>query len=574
MAKKYWLRALGVALLAAILLWLGLPAAPVQAHANLISSHPAPGDVLAAFPTPVEMEFSEAVAPGSVRAELLNAGAQVLSQGRITLSADNPLEISITFPTQPEGVYSIRWEVQSAQDGHITSGTLPFSVGLNTPAVSRLPPPGAPDPASDWPPAADVLLRGLGYIAVALLAGPVLFGLLVWRPAYRQAGGNGSDWDAAVSTWLRRWIQIGGLLGIASLGGLALWQAAQLSRIAGPAPGGELLASLPPLIGLRAALLAALTLGARFLPPAGAGSPRRWWLALAGGGGLILTYALSGHNAAAGSALGVAADGLHLTAMAAWIGGLLPLAIVLLRQREDLRSAGLAFEVTRRFSRLALTAVIGLGASGLISALIQVQTLAALLGTRYGQTLLIKTSLFAVLIGFGAVNQKILLPKMACSGGSAFRWLGRSVWAEIGLATGLLFAAGALMSSAPANAALKAEQAQGYHQTYRAGQVQIDLRIAPAVIGQNEFGVDVQDQRPRAGQEAPTVLLRFHLLMEGMDMGATQVSAAPTGGQRYTVRGSYLSISGLWQVTVIVRKAGFDDVQHDFTINLEQDPGP
>ena len=108
----------------------------------------------------------------------------------------------------------------------------------------------------------------------------------------------------------------------------------------------------------------------------------------------------------------------------------------------------------------------------------------------------------------------------------------------------------------------------GYHETYREGPVQIDLRIAPVIVGENEFGVDVQDHRPNAGQVAPTVLLRFQMHMEGMDMGTTQVTTAPAGNHRYTIRGSYLSMVGAWQMEVIVRRPGFDDVDHTFTIDL------
>jgi uncharacterized membrane protein len=308
---------------------------------------------------------------------------------------------------------------------------------------------------------------------------------------------------------------------------------------------------------------------------------------------LLVTYTLSGHNAAAGTApelrsarplalldaagslLPLIGDGLHLAAMTAWLGGLLPLAFVLLRQPKAQagQSGGLALKVTRRFSTLALVSVIVIGLSGFYSALIQVRTLPALLETRYGQALLVKTALFGLLIGVGAVNQRIILPAMARSDLRAFRWLARTVPVEYGLGLLLLIAVGALMSLSPAFAALKAEQSMGYHEAYHEGPVQIDLRIAPAQPGENEFGVDVRDGRPGAVQKSPTVLLRFSMVMEGMDMGGVEATATPSGPQRYTVRGSYLPMSGDWQVQVIVRKPGFNDVQHTFTIELEKPGG-
>jgi len=49
-------------------------------------------------------------------------------------------------------------------------------------------------------------------------------------------------------------------------------------------------------------------------------------------------------------------------------------------------------------------------------------------------------------------------------------------------------------------------------------------------------------------------------------MGTTQAEAALQSGTRYTVRGSYFSMAGHWQMEVIVRRAGFDDVTHVFVL--------
>ena len=579
MNKKYWLLAVLIALLG----WLGQPAAPVQAHANLLFSTPAPGDVVTTFPTSVTLEFSEAVALNSARLELLDEHGQVLDQGKILLSPDNGHSILAAFPSHPhpDGIYNIRWEVQSVQDGHITNGTIPFSVGKNTPQVSLLPPPGAPDPATDLPSALEVMLRGLGYLSLVFLVGPAVFGALIWGPAFRYAGKGDPGLDETMTRWFRRLMVWGGIAGLASLAGLAVWQEYELSGFSGGTFSSgemarELYLHMTWVSWVRVILLAALIALARWLPPAGQGRTRFWWAAVGGGFLLTLTYSLSGHNAASGSVLAVFGDWLHVSAMSIWVGGLLPLAVILLRQRKlkDDPTAELTAIVSNRFSDLALVSVILLGISGLFSALLQVQTVQALRETRYGQALVIKTILFALLIGFGAVNQRLLLPRMARSEAarsearSAFQWLGRTVRAEYGLALLLLFVVGALMSLSPAYAALQADRKMGYHEQYREGPVQIDLRIAPAVVGQDEFGVDVQDNRPNTGQPAPTVLLRFRMLMEGMDQDTTQVTAAPSGHHRYTVRGSYMSMEGIWEVVVIVRRPGMNDIQHAFTIDL------
>jgi hypothetical protein len=50
-------------------------------------------------------------------------------------------------------------------------------------------------------------------------------------------------------------------------------------------------------------------------------------------------------------------------------------------------------------------------------------------------------------------------------------------------------------------------------------------------------------------------------------MGTTQVEAEAAGNGRYTVRGSYLSLAAPWQILVILRRPGFDDVTHTFTVH-------
>lgn len=56
--------------------------------------------------------------------------------------------------------------------------------------------------------------------------------------------------------------------------------------------------------------------------------------------------------------------------------------------------------------------------------------------------------------------------------------------------------------------------------------------------------------------------------MVGMDMGELQTETASTDTQRFTARGNYVSMGGRWQIEVIVRRAGFDDVRHTFEMDI------
>ena len=185
--RRVMRRAAASFLLGGLLAWLALPIVPVQAHAQLLSSNPAPGQVLDSFPGVAELSFSETLDMRTARAQLHNASGELIAEGKLRLDPAKPRTLLVDLPKQPDGVYSLDWRVVSAVDGHDTSGTIAFSVGLSSPKASLLAPPGTPDPAADLPPGAEVILRGLAYGCIALLLGSALFAVLVWRPAYAAA---------------------------------------------------------------------------------------------------------------------------------------------------------------------------------------------------------------------------------------------------------------------------------------------------------------------------------------------------------------------------------------------------
>src|SRR5207249_3687432 len=127
-------------------------------------------------------------------------------------------------------------------------------------------------------------------------------------------------------------------------------------------------------------------------------------------------------------------------------------------------------------------------------------------------------------------------------------------------------AVGVMTSVAPSNVAWEEHERLGIAQEATEGMVHLVLRIAPAEIGDNEFAVDVTDPRPGA-QGAPTkVLLRFDMV--GMGMGKVQTEAHTTSTERYTARGSFVPMGGRWHVEVVLRRAGFDDVDHTFQVDI------
>ena len=79
---------------------------------------------------------------------------------------------------------------------------------------------------------------------------------------------------------------------------------------------------------------------------------------------------------------------MHLIAASAWLGGLLPLALLLTAARREGISLALAREATLRFSTLGLISVGVLIATGSVNGWILTGSVPALVGTDYGRLLL------------------------------------------------------------------------------------------------------------------------------------------------------------------------------------------
>ena len=128
---------------------------------------------------------------------------------------------------------------------------------------------------------------------------------------------------------------------------------------------------------------------------------------------LLASLAWISHAAAASMApLGLLGDMLHLCAAGLWIGGLLPLAIFLMRVRPSFSLGEPVVRVVRRFSTLSLCCVTVLIVSGISNSWLLVGSVHALFTTPYGRLLLVKLTLVGILISFGARNRFLVKTKL------------------------------------------------------------------------------------------------------------------------------------------------------------------
>jgi putative copper resistance protein D len=132
---------------------------------------------------------------------------------------------------------------------------------------------------------------------------------------------------------------------------------------------------------------------------------------------LLASLAWISHAAAAtGRPFAISGDMFHLCAAGLWIGGLAPLTIFLACVRGSLSLGETVVRVVRRFSTLSLWCVTVLIATGASNSWLLVGSVHALFTTPYGRLLLVKLTLFGILLSFGVRNRflvKAKLPNLA-----------------------------------------------------------------------------------------------------------------------------------------------------------------
>jgi copper resistance protein D len=124
-----------------------------------------------------------------------------------------------------------------------------------------------------------------------------------------------------------------------------------------------------------------------------------------------------GHVAIGEGRIGIAYavnQSIHVLASGLWLGGLVPLAALVV---WAIRSAsGSWFAVMQaallRFSRMGYCAVALVALTGIVNTAILVGGVRGLTGTPYGRLLLVKITLFLLMVGLAAVNRFVLVPRI------------------------------------------------------------------------------------------------------------------------------------------------------------------
>ncbi|WP_327274084.1 copper resistance protein CopC [Streptomyces sp. NBC_01224] len=378
-------------------------AGPASAHAALTGSDPQDGAVVDTAPKEVTLTFSEQVAMGDGSIRVLDPGGKRADTGAAPRDLQNgsTVKYGVSLHTGlPDGTYTVAWQAVSA-DSHPVSGAFTFSVGAPSKTTVALP---TDEAGGGLVGTLYDIARYAAYAGFILLAGGAAFVLACWqrgagaRPLQRLVVRGWMTLTAATLAMLllrNPYTGSGKLVDAFDLDGL--------KAVLDTKPGAALVSRLL-LLGA-SALFVAVLFGA-YAKRDDEREKKDLTFGLAIGGtviaaGIAGTWALAEH-ASTGIQPGIAmpVDVLHLLAVAAWLGGLAALLVALYRT-PDIEAAAV-----RRFSRIAFGSVLVLTATGIYQSWRQVGTWSALTGTGYGQLLLVKVGLVAVLVGIAWISRR------------------------------------------------------------------------------------------------------------------------------------------------------------------------
>lgn len=423
---------------------LGLQPAGVLAHSAFLGSSPEPGERLDSSPSGVVLTFTEPLNQKLSRASLasVRSGKKVPAVLKVTSGSRFIITPRVRLARGP---YRVEWHSVSTEDGHALEGS--FSFGVRAAAT------GSEHAVEQSPLARDgwlrVLARSFQYALMILFVGALFLRALIRTP-------HGSS-------WLLPNIEVEGIdngraarrerslllwLGPATVVAAVVAVVVEAADAAGGiSPSGLrdfLLTNLPGLARLSVVVLIAAAWLLTLMR-----SRLAWVPAAAALGGI----AISGHaNSASPRIPAVLTDWVHLLAGTVWLGGIALIVIVwwpTLRRAKASERSVVARKVLPAFGRVALPAFLLTVTAGLINAVTELGHIQALWESTYGQVLLVKIALVALIAVASYFHVYRLRPRLlerSSSEQKFDRWHWRMLKAEPLLGIGVVVAAGLLVT--------------------------------------------------------------------------------------------------------------------------------
>ncbi len=439
--RRYFLVALALPL--ALILTLIFPAT-ASAHAILLRSDPAQDSVLSIPPQQVRMWFSEDLNPTFTTATVINGARARVDNHDAHISPNDTKEMDLTLkPNLPPAVYIVVYRTQSADDGHILTGSFIFSVARPDGTVPTLSPGANPGQGvlggSNSTGGSTGQLDGLTLFSLIMIT-LVELGAVFWVAAQlwvnfvlslssEQHTEERHINERVQQRFERRFSLPAMLMLLLANIGVLVGQAVNIT-------GGNWAGAFSP------SLLASLATSGRF---------GTYWLMrelviivaiilslymlwrkqrpqlvnrllplinLFLGLALFIAITMSGHAAAASSNIlvySILVDWLHLVAAALWVGGMMYIATIylpVLRQWPMVERTRSLLTVIPYFSPLAIAGVLLMAITGPFSATFRLSSWDQFLTTAYGRALVIKILLVGGLLLTSAIHVGLLRPRL------------------------------------------------------------------------------------------------------------------------------------------------------------------
>jgi copper transport protein len=551
-------RLLAVTLLALVALF-AFSGQSVDAHAELERSSPSADAILAAPPENLQFWFTENIStdPTPPAITVFDENGNKLDTTSVTVDPNDSRHVTAEVSGFTTGTYTVNWSEQSADDGHSLSGTFGFRIGTGRA-------PGAATVSGENPAPWAVVLRWLTFLG----AGTAAAGL-IWI-AY-----------SALSDSDERQKRRGAVAMIAAVAGLIATALEPLLQSNFPPEGvtnpslSEAIAGLPNPWWLRPAGLAVAIVALAVLHFYRRKSAWRPIGIIGAIGALaaLLGLALTTHVAAHESWnwLAKVSVSLHELSVGLWAGGLLMLALAWPRGAVE-GDGPTGRDALRQFSKVAtVLAPIGI-ITGVINSGLVLPSLDSLWESDWGRILIIKVAILVPVMILAARHHLWLRSHLERIGNA----LRSTVRLEALLIAAVVLGGVILALSAPPTVSTGevtkidlAAPLAGNDQVAEA----VHLIMSPMRAGQNEIRVNVGLMDPEStGEVLPVqrVKLDFLSLNHEADLRDVELTQDPVTGD-FVSTGVQLTINGWWEIDVLVRRAGLEDVVVPFFV-LIPDP--
>lgn len=525
----------------------------MSAHGYILRSVPENRAVLERPPTRLQYWFSEALEPNFSTIVLRDQTGAVLAEGAV--DADNPSLMALRVPAGlPDGAYVVDLRPAFASDGHVVAESRVFFVGEEVGGVS-----GSSGGYEVLP--LEVAWRVLLMAATLLLFGAFVVYSYVLVPAWGSdefragllpprvmrrlnvivIGAIGAAFAANILALLQQSMVFFNT-GLTEVITQNLWSLVRIGSRFGDVWNIRMLLLLAVAL-LHGGMLYYRDRFPQFIRPFW--NANVWMLAL-----IVGSFSITAH--AAGSLLwpwvAVFVDWLHALAVGAWVGGLAALVLVLpvaLRPYEEDTRRQALLAVLRRFSRLALGALVLVIATGIYSASNWLYAPAELTETAWGGALTVKMLLVVGLMLLGLLHHVSSNPQRFHQWSVRLERVSQlflTLRLEVVVALVVLVAVAALAATPVPEPEFLGESLTAPDAIQIVGDYDIRMIISPGGPGVNTYDTVLE----RDGQPVTMADVKVRLINPSRDWRSPWYAAESADSGIYVTAGGDISSEGNW----------------------------